>query len=107
MPRRRRSKQLACSGADETPVARRPDAHLPLECEWISDELLARTQKVWSDYLGRDVPAEEATEILLNVQRIAHTFHEIAMEQKRESAEEDQFAEGHEPDPMAGWCPDI
>ena len=38
---------------------------------WITPELLAQTRDVWSPYYGRDVSAAEATEILLNVKRLA------------------------------------
>ena len=38
---------------------------------WISDELLAETQRVWSSVYGREVAVAEATEILLNVKRLA------------------------------------
>ena len=38
---------------------------------WISPSLLAETQAVWSREYGRPVDAAEATEILLNVKRLA------------------------------------
>ena len=38
---------------------------------WISPELLAETQRVWSTVYGRDVSVAEATEILLNVKRLS------------------------------------
>ncbi|MCY3018017.1 MAG: hypothetical protein NTW87_03165 [Planctomycetota bacterium] len=38
---------------------------------WIDEALLAETQRVWSKQYGRDVSAAEATEILLNVRRLA------------------------------------
>lgn len=52
----------------------------PLETEWITEELIARTQDVWGRYLERDVDREEAIEMLLNVQRIALAFHLASME---------------------------
>jgi len=61
-----------------------------LECEWIAEKLLTRTQDVWSRYLGREVPREEATAIPLNVQQIAFTFHQIAQQAEEEKAEETQ-----------------
>jgi hypothetical protein len=41
---------------------------------WITPELLAETQQVWSEVYGREVSAAEATEILLNVKRLASTM---------------------------------
>ncbi len=51
----------------------------PLSLAWISDELLARTQKVWSRAYGRPVSEEEAVEILRNVKQLA----EVLLEAKR------------------------
>ncbi len=56
---------------------------------------------------GKDgYPREEATEILLNVQEIAFTFHLIAQKTKEEQAAATDPPSA-EPDKMAGWCPDI
>jgi len=52
----------------------------PLETEWITEDLIARTQDVWCRYLEREVDREEAIEMLLNVQRIALAFHLASME---------------------------
>jgi len=41
---------------------------------WISDELLARTRKVWSKAYGRPVGVEEAVEILTNVKHLAQAL---------------------------------
>ena len=38
---------------------------------WITGELLAKTQRVWSESYGREVSADEAVEILSNVKRLA------------------------------------
>ena len=38
---------------------------------WITDELLAETQRVWSEAYGYEVSAGEAVEILSNVRRLA------------------------------------
>ena len=35
----------------------------PLETEWITEDLIARTQEVWGDYLEREVDREEAIEL--------------------------------------------
>ena len=51
----------------------------PLSLAWISDELLARTQQVWSRAYGRPVSEEEAVEILRNVKQLA----EVLLEAKR------------------------
>ena len=52
----------------------------PLETAWISEELIARTQNVWGEYLQREVGREEAIEILMNVKRIAMVFHQARQE---------------------------
>ena len=41
---------------------------------WISDELLARTRRVWSNAYGRPVGTEEAAEILTNVKHLAEAL---------------------------------
>ena len=52
----------------------------PLETEWITEDLIARTQEVWSEYLEREVDREEAIEMLLNVQGVALAFYLASME---------------------------
>ena len=52
----------------------------PLESEWITEELIARTQDVWGRYLEREVDRDEAVELLLNVKRIAMVFYEARQE---------------------------
>ena len=52
----------------------------PMETEWITEGLIARTQDVWGRYLERDVDREEAIEIVLNIQRIALAFYQAATE---------------------------
>ncbi len=52
----------------------------PLETEWITEDLVVRTQEVWREYLKRDVDREEAIEMLLNVQRVAQAFYLASME---------------------------
>jgi len=51
-----------------------------LETEWITEDLIARTQDVWGRYLEREVDREEAIEMLLNVQRIGLAFYLASME---------------------------
>jgi hypothetical protein len=46
----------------------------PLSMAWISDELLAQTQRVWSKAFGRPVDVEEAVEILTNVKHLAEAL---------------------------------
>jgi hypothetical protein len=41
---------------------------------WISDELLAETQWVWSQAYDREIAADEAIQILLNVRRLAEVL---------------------------------
>ena len=41
---------------------------------WISDELLAKTQRVWSKAYGHPVGVEEAVEILTNVKHLAQAL---------------------------------
>lgn len=43
----------------------------PLSSDWITDELLAETRRVWSRYLGRVVTDDEAIEMLMNVRNAA------------------------------------
>jgi len=53
-------------GPAPEPAALRPTAQ-----EWMSDELIADTRRVWSAAYGRVISAEEAVEILNNVRRLA------------------------------------
>ena len=46
----------------------------PVSMAWISNELLARTQQVWSRAYGRPVGVEEAVEILTNVKHLAEAL---------------------------------
>ena len=46
----------------------------PLSIAWISDELLAKTRRVWSKAYGRPISTEEAVEILTNVKRMAQVL---------------------------------
>ena len=55
-----------------------PSQHEKPNGNWITDSLLADTQRVWGRVYGRDVSATEATEILLNVKRFASTVAKIA-----------------------------
>jgi hypothetical protein len=46
----------------------------PLSLAWIADDLLQRTQEVWSKAYGRPVSEDEAIEMLLNVKRLAEVM---------------------------------
>jgi len=47
------------------------EAGRPLSMAWISDDLLTKTQRVWSRAYGRLISEEEAVEILMNVKHMA------------------------------------
>ena len=57
------SEQYVCSSGYPS---ERPKAQ-----EWVSDELIADTRRVWSAEYGRVISEEEAVEILANVRRLA------------------------------------
>lgn len=42
---------------------------------WMTDELLEKTQKVWSKVYGRSVTQFEAVQILRNVKRLAELVY--------------------------------
>ena len=56
---------------DEAEQGTEASSRPPLSAAWITEELLEETRRVWSEKLGRDVPADEAVEILMNVRRFA------------------------------------
>ena len=58
--------------------AAREGRQRPLSLVWITDDLLACTRDAWSRCIGRDVPEDEAIEMLLNVKRLAETLLNIA-----------------------------
>ena len=43
----------------------------PASLAWMTNELIAETQRVWSPHYGRELSVEEAIEILRNVKRFA------------------------------------
>lgn len=55
----------------------------PLSLEWISDELIAETRRVWSKHLRRVVTEDEAIEMLVNV-RTAAVAIQAALEEESE-----------------------
>lgn len=78
------SEELTGFPPGTCPHGTRPEAEpdRPLSMAWISDELLAETQRVWSKAYGRTVDVEEAVEILTNVKHLAE-----ALVRAREGAE--------------------
>lgn len=54
---------------------------LPLRPAWISAELLAKTQEVWSREYGRPVGKAEAIEILVNVKHMAEALQKAKKEE--------------------------
>jgi len=50
---------------------------LPRSPEWLSGELLARTQEVWSEVAGRPISHDETIEILINVRRPAEVLLDL------------------------------
>jgi hypothetical protein len=58
-----------------------PAAARPLPTEWLSDERIADTRRVWSRAYGRVITDDEAVEILMNVRRLA----EILMRAEEEN----------------------
>ena len=57
-----------------------PACQRPLSAEWITDELLEHTRKVWSKMYGRVISPDEAVEILMNVKKLAEVLMEAEQE---------------------------
>ena len=55
----------------------------PLGAEWMSDELIADTRRVWSVAYGRVISTDEAVEILNNVRRFAGVMLRAEREETR------------------------
>ncbi|MCO6454779.1 MAG: hypothetical protein J5I93_05715 [Pirellulaceae bacterium] len=51
---------------------------------WITQELFAESQRVWSAAYGRELPDEEVIEILLNIRRLAEAL-QYASKNRRET----------------------
>jgi hypothetical protein len=61
-----------CNGPEMEHVTEPEEAsERPLSMAWISEELLAETREIWTEAYGRPVGDMEATEILMNVKRMA------------------------------------
>ena len=69
--------QTGHHGPEPGPVAVRP-----LSTQWLSDERIAETRRVWSKAYGRVISDDEAVEILMNVRRLAEVLL-LAEEEKR------------------------
>ncbi len=67
------SPQLAGLPPDGRHHGTQPDttAARPVGIEWMSDELIADTRRVWSAAYGRVIRTDEAVDILNNVRRLA------------------------------------
>jgi hypothetical protein len=65
-------------GPEPEPAALRPKAQ-----EWMSDELIADTRRVWSVAYGRVISTDEAVEILNNVRRFAGVMLRAEREETR------------------------
>ena len=72
----RKPEELTGFQPETSPHVTLPEgqAGRPLSMAWISDELLAKTQRVWSRAYGRPVGVEEAVEILTNVKHLAQAL---------------------------------
>ena len=46
----------------------------PLAQAWITDELIAENQRVWSNAYGRSISEDEAVEIIMNLRRFAEAI---------------------------------
>lgn len=67
-PRKKRTGHLRPNEESRTSTGPR---RRPLSAEWITDELLAETRRVWSRHLDRVVNDDEAIEMLINVRNAA------------------------------------
>jgi hypothetical protein len=51
-----------------------PGKKSPLSTQWISEELLLETRKLWSKAYKRVISIDEAIEILMNVKQVAEVL---------------------------------
>ena len=58
----------------------------PMSLDWISDDLIRDTQKVWAKVTGKPVSTDDAIEMLTNVRRLA----EVLMDAKRNTGKAEQ-----------------
>jgi hypothetical protein len=74
-PRARRKIPPESTGLPPNPAQH--DQGQPAVPAWVSDELLRKTQAVWSAVYGREVSAAEAVEILVNVKALAEVVLDV------------------------------
>ncbi len=55
----------------------------PLSLAWMTDELIGRTQTVWSRAYGREISEAEAIEILSNMRRFAEVTIRLQRERQK------------------------
>lgn len=60
-----------------------PDKITPLSAQWISEELLLETRKLWSKAYKRVISIDEAIEILMNVKQVAEVL--VKMQKRNNS----------------------
>ena len=85
MKRRKRGKRGGASLQDDEAIR---SSRRAMSMEWISDELIRDTQRVWSPRYGRDLSEEEAVEILMNVKRLAEALLETGRERQADEGGE-------------------
>jgi len=59
------------------------DKVVPLSAQWISEELLLETRKLWSKAYKRVISIDEAIEILMNVKQVAEVL--VKMQKRNNS----------------------
>lgn len=64
------------SSPDEPGLCGPVPVRRPLSLAWVSDDLIAETQRLWSARYEREISVEEAIEILQNVKRFAEMLLE-------------------------------
>ena len=80
------SPQLAGFPSPTGHTGPEPDAGgvRPLSMQWLSDERIAETRRVWSKAYGRVISEDEAVEILTNVRRLAEVL--LRAEEEKEKS---------------------
>ena len=71
-----REDMTGFSSPDEPGLCEPVPIRRPLSLAWVSDELIAETQRLWSARYGREISMDEAIEILSNVKRFAEMLLE-------------------------------
>ena len=76
--KRKRSQPTGLSSSQEEhgPIAPQasPPSQRPLAHAWITPELIAENQRVWSGAYGRNIGEDETVEIITNIRRFAETL---------------------------------